>query len=699
MQSLEARSPAFRIAVDTGGTFTDLVVADARGQLTVGKALTTPDRIWLGFARALETAAGKLALPMDELLAATELVVYGTTRATNAIVTGRTAKTALLVTEGFRDMLVIKEGGKADPHDFSQPFPEPYIPRRHTFEVAERIDAEGGVVRALDEARLRATLAQLGVQGFEAVAVCLLWSIANPTHEQRVGESIEAALPGVAYTLSHRLNPIVREYRRASSTAIDASIKPLMQTHLREMDADLRAAGFRGELLVCTTMAGCMDVRSVAERPIHTVRSGPAMAPVAGRAYATLESAGRDAIVVDAGGTTFDVALIRADRIVTTQETWIGPRWTGHVLGLPAVDVRSVGAGGGSIAWIDGGGLLRVGPQSAGAQPGPACYGRGGSDPTVTDAAVVLGYLDPDWFLGGQMKLDAEASRRALARIATPLGLSLDASAFSILSLANERMILAIKDITICEGVDPTEGVLVAGGGAAGLGIVPIARELGCRSVLMPRTAGALSACGMHFADLVSEHTMSAPARSSDFDFDAANRALDALDLELERFAAPLESRGYGNREIGYTVSAHYASQVWELDVPLPSRRFRTPADVDALVRAFHDAHERVFAVRDEASEIEFLSWTGRVTLRLPRAISKLAQRSPAARTQPGTRIACFGEGDRRPTAILRGDDIAVGDQVVGPAIIEEETSTLVLPPGASAVLSPLGNYAIEVGS
>jgi N-methylhydantoinase A len=361
----EGNRAGMRISVDTGGTFTDVVVADAEGRLTIGKASTTPERIWLGLRGALEAAAEQLELSLAELLGSASVLIYGTTHATNAIVTGRTAKTALLVTEGFRDLLVIKEGGKADPHDFRQPYPEPYVPRRRTFEVAERIDAEGGVVTPLDEAQARAVLETLRERGIEAIAVCLLWSTANPTHELRLGELIEATLPGVAYTLSHRLNPILREYRRASSAAIDASIKPLMQSHLREMEADLRAAGFAGELLVSTTMAGCMDVRSIAERPIHSVRSGPAMAPVAGVAYAGLEDAGATAVVVDTGGTTFDVALVRDGRIVTTQETWIGPRWTGHVLGLPAVDVRSVGAGGGSIAWIDRGGLLRVGPQSS----------------------------------------------------------------------------------------------------------------------------------------------------------------------------------------------------------------------------------------------------------------------------------------------------------------------------------------------
>ncbi|MGE3773272.1 MAG: hydantoinase/oxoprolinase N-terminal domain-containing protein, partial [Gammaproteobacteria bacterium] len=357
----------WRISVDTGGTFTDVVVADDSGRFTIGKALTTPDRIFNGLSAALANAADGLGLGLGEVLGRTGILIYGTTRATNAIVTGNIAKTAFLTTAGFPDVLVLREGGKFNPHDFSTPYPAPYLPRRHTFEIAERIDSRGRVLLPLDEAAARATLRTLRERRFEAVAVSLLWSIANPAHERRLGELLDAELPGVPYTLGHALNPILREYRRASSTAIDASIKPLMQAHLRDLQADLREAGYRGEILVSTTLGGCLDVDSVIPRPIHTVRSGPAMAPVAGRRYAALEDQQESVLVVDTGGTTFDVSLIRDGRISITQDTWLGGQFTGHMLGIPAVDARSVGAGGGSIAWLDPAGLLRVGPRSAGA--------------------------------------------------------------------------------------------------------------------------------------------------------------------------------------------------------------------------------------------------------------------------------------------------------------------------------------------
>ncbi|MGV1050217.1 MAG: hydantoinase/oxoprolinase family protein, partial [Solirubrobacterales bacterium] len=387
---------SFKVTCDVGGTFTDVVATDSEGGTAIGKALTTPHSLLEGLTAAIAAAAEGLELSAGELLAATDLFVYATTQATNAVLVGATARTALLCTEGFPDVLVRREGGSLRPYDFTGPPPEPYVPRRLTFEVPERIGADGSVVRALDEALTAGLVNRLADRGVEAVAVCLLWSVVNPAHELRLGEILAAELPGVPFTLSHQLNPVVREYRRSSCTAIDASLKPIMQEHLREVAEGLRGLGFGGELLAANSLGGVIPMDDLAERPVYAVRSGPALAPVAGRAYAREELEQPDVIVCDTGGTSFDVSLIRAGEVVTTRETWLGEPFVGHLTGLSSVDARSVGAGGGSIAWIDSGGLLRVGPQSAGAEPGPACYGNGGEQATVTDSAVVLGYLDPD---------------------------------------------------------------------------------------------------------------------------------------------------------------------------------------------------------------------------------------------------------------------------------------------------------------
>ena len=690
----------YRISVDTGGTFTDVVVADETGIRLAEKALTTPDRIFSGMRAAMEAAATGLDVELDELLRCTTILIYGTTRAANAIVQNDVAKTAFLTTKGFRDILVFREGGKYHPHDYSVDYPEPYVPRRHTYEVPERISSEAEIRIPLDLTRATEILERLKQRDFEAVAVCFLWSIVNPAHELAMADLIEKHLPGVPYTLSHKLIPIIREYRRASATAIDASLKPLMQNHLREMERDLRAAGYQGEILISTSVGGCMHVEELAERPIHTIKSGPAMAPVAGRVYAEVEGLGDDVVICDTGGTTFDVGLVRDGRLVFTRDTWLGGQWTGHIISMSSVDVRSIGAGGGSIAWIDSGGLLRVGPQSAGADPGPACYGLGGDEPTVTDAALVLGYLDPDYFLGGRMMLDTTAACRVVARMAEKLDQSVERVAFSIMTLANEHMIKAIQEITINQGINPQESALIAGGGAAGLSIMLIAKELGCKRVVLPRTAGALSACGMQFSDIAAEHSVSRLAISNDFDFDGVNGALQSIEHELTRFKTTLEGRGLESFDIELFVEARYLYQVWELDVALPSKRFRAAADVGKLVNAFHAVHERVFAVVDEGNPVECLNWKGRITAHLSRAEEGGAAGKMGPAGEPpvhSRRTAFFGEGGGIEIPVYLGAEFTHGSQVQGPAIIEEPTTTIVVYPDMSAQLSEAGNFLLTV--
>ena len=688
----------YRISVDTGGTFTDVVVADELGRLTVGKAATTPDRIFLGMKEALATAANELGIGLPVLMRQTNLLTYGTTRATNAIVTGNVAKTAFFTTEGFPDILVMKEGGKYAAHDFSADFPEPYIPRRYTFEISERVSSEGDVLVPVNKEQVRKLLFDLQRRNFEAIAVCFLWSISNSTNELLIAELIEEHMPGVPYTLSHKLIPIVREYRRASATAIDASLKPVMQRHLSEMEQDLRNADYQGEILVSTIIGGCAYVEDLIERPIYTVKSGPAMAPVAGIAYAKIEDLGTDVILCDTGGTTFDVGLVREGRLKYTRETWLGPQWTGHMVSISSVDIRSVGAGGGSIAWVDAGGLLRVGPQSAGAIPGPACYGQGGYEPTVTDAALVLGYLDPTYFLGGRIKLDVAAAEAAISRLGERINQGSQQAAFSILSLANELMIKAIHEITVAEGFNPRESVLVAGGGAAGLTIMPIAEELGCERIVLPRTAGALSACGMQFSDVVSEHTFSKVTQSVGFDFDGVNAVLDQIERELDDFRRGLEKRGLKDFKQELFVEARYAGQVWELDTPLPCERFGQESDVEKLVETFHMVHERVFAVRDEGSVLECVNWKGRITAGLDRepVQADLVAERPAGEPYRSRQVY-FGDKDAMSTPIFRGSDLARGTTVCGPAIIEEPTTTIVVYPGMSAKISGAGNYLLNL--
>lgn len=688
---------SYRISVDTGGTFTDMVLLDQEGQFHVGKALTTADRISDGIFAALEVVADAVGREPRTLLAETEILIYGTTRATNAIVTKQTARTAILTTMGFRDVLLFKEGGKHGPHDYTYDYPQPYIPRRHTFEIDERIGSAGEIVHAIDEAKARDVLETIKARSFEAIAVSLLWSIANSAHEEALGRLIEEILPGVPYTLSHRLAPILREYRRASATAIDASLKPLMQAHLTGMQADLKEAGFAGDLLISTSVGGCQDVESLVERPINTLKSGPAMAPVAGRAYSAVENVGSDAIVCDTGGTTFDVGLVRDRQLVYSRDSWLGPRWLGDIIGASTVDVRSIGAGGGSIAWVDPGGLLRVGPQSAGSVPGPACYGREGIQPTVTDAALVLGYIDPNYFNGGRIALVPDEAHRVISELAATLDKSVDDTAFAIMVIANELMIKAIGEITVNDGLNPRESVIVAGGGAAGFNIMPIARELGCDTVILPRTAAALSACGMQYSSIVFEATRSRFTDSNGFDRAGVNTALDEIEAELMTFRDGLAVTASSAVSVEFFVEARYRAQVWELDTALPTPRLSNDGDVAALVEAFHQAHDRVYAVRDEDSPVECVNWKGRISIRPfdpPTAPDPVDNKhTPDANT---TRNCFFGDAAPVNTPIFRGEGLAAGAVIAGPAIIEEPTTTIVVYPGMHATLSAAGNYILD---
>jgi N-methylhydantoinase A len=688
----------YRIGIDTGGTFTDVVVGNASGILSVGKALTTRNRISEGILEGLGVAAAPLGIDAGSLLRQTAVFIYGSTRATNAILEGKIAKTALLVTHGFPDILVRREGGKTNPWDYTVDYPEPYIPRHLTFEVQGRISSEGKALTPFDEAGAVAIMHRLRAMRVEAVAVCFLWSIANPEHELAAARIIERELPGIPYTLSHQVNPIVREYRRASSAAIDASLKPLMQRHLREMESDLRAAGLAGELLPAISLGGVMHIDGVIERPIHMVRSGPSLAPILGQVTGFAEVGATEVIVCDTGGTSFDVSLVRDGRPVFGRDTWLGARYVGHLTGLSSVDARSIGSGGGSIARVDSGGLLCVGPESAGADPGPACYGRGGGHATVTDAALLLGYLDPEYFNGGRMRLDTAASIAAVGRIAAQLGKSPEGAAAGILTVASEHMVAAIKEITINEGVDPRDSLLLAGGGAAGLNIVPIARELGCNRVLMPRMAGALSACGAQYTDIVTEFGTSQVTASNAFDYAAINRVLGGLAASVEDFMRSLRARGIRRFRADYFVEARYRYQVWELEVPLPGARIDAPAQLEQIVRAFHAAHEAIFAVSEADQEIEFIQWKGRATGELDRPPLTPLPASTTAAPSPERRGKAYFEA----TGIvdiprIRGAALTPGMHVEGPALIVEPTTTIVLYPGSAATVTPFNNYMVQV--
>ena len=685
-----------RVATDMGGTFTDVVVEDDDATVRTYKHPTTPDAPLRGVLGGLGLAAEDLGLSLEEFLARTGTLMHGTTRSLNAVLTGNTARTAFVTTAGHPDILLFREGGRSEAFDFTHDYPGAYVPRSLTFEVDERIGADGEVVRALDDDSVRAAAAGIRTAGAEAVGVCLLWSVVEPAHEQRVAEILAEELPGVPLTLSHRLNPIVREYRRAASTVVDASLKPRMRGYLRELSASLHERGFRGRLLVTTSAGGVLDAEAVAEAPIHSLNSGPSMAPSAGRHYGAVDAHSDLAVVADTGGTSYDVSLVRRGRIPITREAWLGRPFLSDMTGFPAVDVRSVGAGGGSLAWVDDGGMLRVGPRSAGADPGPAAYGRGGTAPTVTDACLLLGFLSPDNFLGGAMRLDVDAARTAMrTAVAEPLGLTVTEAASAVLALTTEHMVGAIEEITLNQGVSARDAVLIGGGGAAGFNTVAIARRLGCRQVVLPALGPVLSAAGALMSDLKAEYATTRPTTTSDFDLEAVNRVLDDLRSRCEGFASG-PGAGATHVDIELVAEARYPHQVWDLEVPLRVEKFGGPDDVATFLEDFHSTHRDFYAISDPGSAVQVVSWRARVACRIRDRAPVVATRPPAAGSPRTREIHLPGTGT--VTAPVHAFDQVPDDAAVdGPAVVESPMTTVIVDPGARARRSENGSLLISL--
>lgn len=675
-----------RLACDTGGTFTDLLVERGAKGAKLFKAPTTPGDPIEGVLAALRLAADDAGCDLRSFLGAAQMFIHGTTRAINAVVTGGTARTALLTTAGHPDILTLREGGRQDPFDHEAPFPAPYVPRGLTFEVPERIDYSGAVLIPLDERHVRFLIETLRSTRVEAVACCLLWSISNPVHELRIGQLLDEQLPDVPYTLSHKLNPSLREYRRAMSAAIDASLKPVMTRYLRSLRDRLRAAGFGGQLLVQTSQGGMADAESLARTPIHSLNSGPALAPVAGQALAVAADIRHDIIVADTGGTTYDVTVVRAGRIPMTRETWIGAPYQGHMTGFPSVDVKSIGAGGGSIAWLDDAGLLRVGPASAGARPGPACFGLGGDHATLTDAALVLGYLDSHYFLGGSMHLDLAAARAAVGRIASGLRLPCEGAALAIHRVATESMVQAILDITVKQGIDPADTVLIGGGGAAGLNSDAIGRRLRCRQVIVPAVGAALSAAGALLSDIKAEFRQTYFCTTADFPLREVSRVLQALTAACMQFAKDGRSPDEA-ATIEFTAEARYPSQVWEIEVPLSRGNFSVAEDVQSLRTAFHAVHRQSFGFDEPASEVEIITWCATVRWRArPADLASLRVSNAGAHRSPRRRLTWFdGLDEPVPTPVHDLESLEHGRTLAGPQLIETPNTTVVVQPDSCA--------------
>lgn len=685
---------SMRFATDTGGTFTDLIVED-EGRLHLFKAPTIPSNPVEGVLAAFSLAAEAFGVERSELLSRGDQFIHGTTHAINAIITKRVAKTALLVTEGHPEILLIREGGRQMPFDHSVRYPRAFIPRSLTFEVPGRIIASGCEYQPLDEDVVRAIVEDLRRQKVEAVAVCLLWSVTNPAHELRIGEVLREALPGVPVSLSHHLNPSLREYRRAIATSIDASLKPLMGRYIGGLTQAMRDAGFFGQCFVLTSQGSMVSAEEIRKFPILALNSGPSMAPIAGAHIAQIESDLVNTIIYDTGGTTFDVSLVRDGRVPYTHETWLGREFQSDLTGFPSIDVKSVGAGGGSIAWVDGGRVLHVGPQSAGAVPGPVCYGAGGVSPTVTDAALILGYIDPNFFLGGRIKLDLDASRDAVRQlVAEPLGFTIEEAAVAIINVWTESMVQAIADITVNQGIDPSLSNLIGGGGAAGLNAVAIANRLGCETVIIPEVGAGLSAAGAISSDVGRSFRRLFVTNTLAFDVAGVGAVLDRLVAEANSFAGEAGIKDAEAR-IDLFAEARYAHQVWEIDLEIDDKDIRGPDSAEKLSSAFHKEHERIFAFADTKSPVEVIAWRAQVNCKIKSDVQlRVGETAGLKEKQP--RQAYFARVGWSEVPVHGFSALPTDEVMAGPGIVESPFTSVVVPPGAQFFRSPGGNLVVK---
>jgi len=684
----------FELSVDVGGTFTDFIFCHDDGRTAFLKSTTTPDDISRGILAGIEKAAGEAGVPVPEFVRRCRRFSLGTTVATNAILQGRTARTALLCTQGHEHVLLIREGHKTNIHDLRVDYPEPHIPQSLTFPVRERILDDGEVLTPLDEEDLRRVIGRIAGLDVEAVAVAYLWSISNPAHELRTETVLAEMLPDIPVTLSHRVSPTLREYRRTSTAALDASLKPVVRRNLKRMEDMLAGLGFRGALTVVTSSGGRVSIEEAMNAPVNLCLSGPSGAPVASNHIcAREEGLGDSVITCDLGGTSFDVSLSLGGQSLHRRHGEIG----GHVFAVPATEILTIGAGGGSVAEIDNGGMIHVGRYSAGSFPGPACYQRGGTDATVTDAALVCGLLGDRRFGDGSIVLSRDRAVEAVrVNVAERLGISVPAAARLIIGVVEQNMAAAIEEITIRRGLDPRDFTLVGGGSAAGLHMVPIAKLLSIGQVLFPPSAGVLSAFGIAIGDIKSYFGQSFLARSDAFDHDGVNRVMEALEARSRRFldgmGIPAEAR-----LLRHSVEACYTDQVWTLTTPFAGPRIEGAGELAELVASFHRVHEERYRTRSPKERIEFQEWGVEAVGRpgIPESIFSLPAHGSALPSY--RRPILQAEGEPAEVDVHDRVGLAPGATVAGPAIIEDDLMTILVVEGSTARMTGQGNILVEI--
>lgn len=684
----ELADSSFYVGIDVGGTFTDCVLVDSNGHSTVEKTFTTPEDPSVGVLNGLEKLSSKVALPFEDFLRRVQRIVHGTTITTNAVLTGSGAKTGFITTKGFRDILLMRRGIRENQFNSKCNPPPPLVPRNRTFTVAERTDCDGREIAPLDSEGAKEAIRELRKSGVESIAVSFLFSFLNPQHELQVAELLDEEFPDAYVSLSTQVLPQLRAYERHSTTVLNAYVGPILARYLGHLTERLETAGFAGRVLIMQSNGGVMAPETAARFACRTLLSGPAGGPVAAIFYGERASR-QDLITMDMGGTSFDVSLVKGGEVSFTTAGEVG----GYATAFPVLDIRTVGAGGGSIAWVDDGGVLHVGPQSAGAAPGPICYGRGGEAPTVTDADLVLGYLGVEDFLGGEFPLKLDGALKGIQeRIAKPLGVDVVAAAEGIHRIVNGTMADAIRLVSIAQGYDPRQSTLVVAGGAGAVHAAAIAAELGIRSLLVPREASVFCAAGMLLSDLRHDYVRTFSGELSTISRKKVEELYEEMAAEALRTLAE-EGMERNHASLSYAVDLKYVGQFHEVTIPFPS----LSENFTPLQESFDAQHRKLYGYNLPGQPVEALHWRLTAIGRTERPqFARVASATTAKPARKKIRDVIF-DGRKVATDVYEGSRLNSGARIEGPAIIEEPTTTIVIPPECCLAVNEFGDYELSL--
>ena len=691
---------SWRIGVDIGGTFTDVaLVNEDNGRIGIAKVSTTPDDFGAGVVQALSIALDDHNVVPESV----SLLSHATTVVTNAILENKGARIALVATRGFRDVLELRRSARVDLYDLYQDAPAVLAPRHCRLEVTERLDASGAVVTPLDESDIDPIIEFVKNNDIEAVAVSLLYSFLNDAHERIVGDRLRAALPGVPVFLSSEVLPEIREYERTSTTAVCAYVGPILESYLHRLEEAVSGMGLP-KLYVMGSSGGVFDVAEGLKMPAMAIESGPAAGVIAAQLVGRQLNK-PNLISFDMGGTTAKASLIKDGQVETTSEYEVGGgdgnvnRWmngAGHPIRVPVIDLAEVSAGGGSIAWIDPVGALRVGPKSAGAAPGPVCYDGGGVDPTVTDANLTLGYLDPGALLAGRLAIRADKAEAAITeRLAGPLKLDVDATAAAVVSIVNNAMAEALRIVSVERGHDAREFSLVAFGGAGPMHAAELASELGVREIIIPPIPGGFSALGLVATDLKRDYvkTFYAPLTGIDpADINAVYQGMEESARDMLRATDIPESRWVFER----AADLRYLRQAYELTVPAPADAV-TPETLDALANGFHEKHRQTYGHENRSEIVQMVNLRLTAIGRLEGLDLRQTSATGSGSSMTGSRKVWFKGTSRVDCAIHDRDKMNAGAEAPGPAVIQAVDTTIVVPPGWTARADDNGYIIMEV--